>query len=284
MTVNNELNDKIQLYYEKILEYEEIAMNAFPAIQVELYDGWVLRYTGGYTFRGNSVNPIYPSSIDLVEKVLECERRYREQGLPNVFKMTEIAREGLDMVLDRFGYEIQKEADIMVIQLMHEKVAGDSKKKEEVSLEVNTIENSTISEEVKVDLHLTEEWLDDFVVLNGTTEEPLKSTAKEALRKIQSPIFCAGIYKNGKMIACGLGVLEREKIGLFDIRVKECYRRLGLGTEICRQIINEGKKHGAKEGYLQVASTNVGAIKLYEKLGFTKAYTYWYRVKGGTEQ
>ena len=118
------------------------------------------------------------------------------------------------------------------MQLMAPEVAGDSKKKEEVSLEVNTIENSTISEEVKVDLHLTEEWLDDFVVLNGTTEEPLKSTAKEALRKIQSPIFCAGIYKNGKIIACGLGVLEREKIGLFDIRVKEYYRRLGLDGDL----------------------------------------------------
>lgn len=106
-----------------------------------------------------------------------------------------------------------------------------------------------------MDYHAVEEWLDDFVVLNGTKE----------------------------MAACGLGVLEREKIGLFDIRVKDCYRRLGLGTEICRQIIKEGKKYGANEVYLQVASVNEGAIRLYEKLGFTNAYTYWYRVKGGEE-
>lgn len=75
------------------------------------------------------------------------------------------------------------------MQQMAPEVVGDFKKKEEVSLEVNTLENSTISEEVKVDFHVTEKWLDDFVVLNGTKEEPLKSTAKEALRKIQSPIF-----------------------------------------------------------------------------------------------
>lgn len=57
-----------------IKELEEIAMNAFPAIQTELYDGWILRYSNGYTFRGNSVNPIYDSNKDIEYKIDECER------------------------------------------------------------------------------------------------------------------------------------------------------------------------------------------------------------------
>nr|WP_294490859.1 GNAT family N-acetyltransferase [uncultured Anaerosporobacter sp.] len=281
MTVNNVLKNKEQLGYQDITKYEEITMNAFPAMLSEVYDGWILRYTGGYTFRGNSVNPIYASSINVEEKIQECERRYLKQGLPSVFKMTDVAEEGLDLVLEKYGYEIQKKADIMTIQLIPEEVVGDVKKKDKVCIEANILESSNATYEAKMDYHAVEEWLDDFVVLNGTKEEPTKSIAKEVLRKIQNPIFCASIYKNEEMAACGLGVLEREKIGLFDIRVKDCYRRLGLGTEICRQIINEGKKYGANEAYLQVASVNDGAIRLYEKLGFTKAYTYWYRVKGG---
>lgn len=273
MTVDNELKDKERLRYKVITEYEEITMNAFPAILVELYDGWVLRYTDGYTFRGNSVNPIYPTSLNLEEKVLECERRYSKQGLPSVFKMTEVVQEGLDLLLDKLGYEIQKKADIMVRTLKNTKSVSDLENSDDISVY-----------ESKIDYHATEEWLDDFVVLNETAEEPLKSIAKEVLQKIQSPIFCAGIYYKGEMVACGLGVLEREKIGLFDIRVKACYRRLGLGTRICTQIINEGEKHGAKEAYLQVASMNTGAISMYEKLGFSRAYTYWYRVKGGTKK
>ena len=272
MRVDNKSENKEHLRCREITRYEEMAMNAFPAICLELYDGWVLRYTGGYTFRGNSVNPIYLSSINLEEKILECESRYLEQGLPSVFKMTEVVEQGLDLVLEKYGYEIQKEADIMTMQLDNAIVRGES------------VDENNVSDEVMIDDHATEEWLDSFVTLNGTEDEPMKSIAKEVLRKIQNPIFCAGIYKNGEMIACGLGVLEREKIGLFDIRVKECYRRFGLGTKICKQIINVGKKSGAKEAYLQVALINNVAIQLYEKLGFAKAYTYWYRVKGGTEK
>lgn len=271
MRVDNKPENKKQLRCREITSYEEIAMNAFPAICSELYDGWTLRYTGGYTFRGNSVNPIYPSSINLEEKILECESRYLEQELPSVFKMTEVVEEGLDLVLEKCGYEIQKEADIMTMQLDNAIVRGEY------------AEENNVSDEVMIDNHATEEWLDSFVTLNGTEDEPMKSIAKEVLCKIQNPIFCAGIYKNGEMVACGLGVFERGKLGLFDVRVLDQYRRFGLGTKICKQIINEGKKHGAKEAYLQVASMNEGAIKLYEKLGFTKAYTYWYRVKGGTE-
>ena len=48
-----------------IVMYEEIAMNAFPALLSEIYDGWILRYSDGYTYRGNSVNPIYKSTLNL---------------------------------------------------------------------------------------------------------------------------------------------------------------------------------------------------------------------------
>ena len=44
---------------KEILQIEELSINAFPAILTELYDGWILRYSNGYTYRGNSVNPLY---------------------------------------------------------------------------------------------------------------------------------------------------------------------------------------------------------------------------------
>ncbi len=47
---------------------EEISMDAWPSAQTLLYDGWVLRFSGGYTRRANAVYPLYSSSLDVNEK------------------------------------------------------------------------------------------------------------------------------------------------------------------------------------------------------------------------
>lgn len=45
------------------------------------------------------------------------------------------------------------------------------------------------------------------------------------------------------------------------------------------EILRQAADHGASIAYLQVASKNQAAILLYQKLGFTHQYTYWYRIK-----
>lgn len=247
----------------EILQLEELAINAFPAILTELYDGWILRYSKGYTYRGNSINPLYSSTIDLKDKIKYCESKYFGNGLPCVYKMTENVDRALDISLENQGYTIEKSADIMNFKI-----------DKDVKLQV---------EEVKISMDMTNEWLEGFLDLNGTTKESIKSIAITILSNIKNPVFCASINEGGLMIACGLGVLENGKIGLYDIHVMEQYRRKGLGTKICKAIINEGIKNDANSAYLQVASLNKKAIQLYSSLGFEKVYTYWYRVKSSSD-
>ena len=244
---------------KEILQIEELSINAFPAILTELYDGWILRYSNGYTYRGNSVNPLYSSTIELEDKIKYCECKYFEKGLPCVYKITENVEKELDHSLEKLGYTMEKSADIMIYQL-------------------NKNINTQV-EDVKITLDITEEWLDGFLKLNGTTEETIKSTAKFMLSNIKNKVFCVSINYGEIMIACGLGVLENKKIGLYDINVMEQYRMAGLGTKICRTIINEGIRNGADTAYLQVASFNEKAIHLYRSIGFKRLYKYWYRVK-----
>ena len=40
------------------IHLEELAMNAWPAIQTYLYDGWIVRFANGYTKRANSVTAV----------------------------------------------------------------------------------------------------------------------------------------------------------------------------------------------------------------------------------
>lgn len=243
----------------KILRFEELSLNAFPSLSTELYDGWVLRYSNGYTYRGNCVNPLYPSSIDLETKIKHCEDMYFSKSLPCVFKITQNTKEKLDELLAIKNYKLEKEVNIMGLNLS----------------DINFEEH----EDVSVFYSLDESWLNDFMYLNDTYKEPIKSTAKKMLNRISTQVFCAAIYDSSKMIACGLGVLEDHILGLYDIRVLKEYRRKGFGTKICKKLINESINYGAHSSYLQVASTNNPAIQMYKSLGFKKLYNYWYRVK-----
>ncbi len=50
---------------EQTLLYENLSFNTHPALVTEKYDGWLIRYSNGYTKRANSVSPLGESSIDL---------------------------------------------------------------------------------------------------------------------------------------------------------------------------------------------------------------------------
>ena len=91
----------------------------------------------------------------------------------------------------------------------------------------------------------------------------------------------AFIFEKGEIIAHGLGVFEEDTLGLYDIHVNREHRRKGLGTAICRALMEEGFRNGAKSAHLQVLSSNLEALSLYRWLGFQEIYLYWYRVKNG---
>ena len=101
----------------QIGEIEEILINAFPAVEREIYDGWILNFSGGYTYRANCIYPFYHSTYDLEEKVIYCENQYRELLLPAVYKMTEAIPKALDELLEVRGYKNVKYVDVLHCRL-----------------------------------------------------------------------------------------------------------------------------------------------------------------------
>ena len=83
-------------------------------------------------------------------------------------------------------------------------------------------------------------------------------------------------YKIDKeMIAiCLIDKNEKEKIiNISLLCVKKAYQRAGYGKSLLDFCIKNCEKNGYKDFYLNVATTNSSAIKLYEKLGFKKIKT-----------
>lgn len=85
--------------------------------------------------------------------------------------------------------------------------------------------------------------------------------------------------KRGRSSLTGLGILDRDYIGIYAIHVKENYRRQGFARQICTALLTEAWKKGAENAYLQVVQGNTAAKRLYASLGFTDFYTYWFRVQ-----
>lgn len=254
------------------LFYEKLSFNTHPCLEEEAYDGWLLRFAEGYTKRANSVSVMGKSQIPLAEKIKYCEEKYAEHNLSAVFKITPMASE-LDGVLEEKGYSAVDKTNVMTVGLTGRK---DITANQEVQSCKAAPEPGEVS--VVIEDRFTEAWQYYYFtfIKVSLTSVP---TAKKIQAKITNPVLCATVYVDKKAVACGLGVMEQEYVGLLDIVVKEEYRGYGFGKVLCRALLNKATEKGATTGYLQVVDSNEVAKKLYKNLGFEEIYSYWYRVK-----
>lgn len=244
-----------------IQRIEELSMNAFPALSTMLINGWIVRFSKGYAKRANSVNPIYPCSVDLLQNIALCEELYKRQGLDVVFKLTESeAALQIDAILEQRGYVYDAKTNIMLRNIDGYSINEDER------------QNVVIYRELRDD------WFDAYASFNKTRDKNV-AILKTMLQNIITDTYYACIVKDGEIQAVGLGVAEQGYVGMFDICVKEELRRNGLGTKIMKNLMDCAAADGCQYTYLQVVDANTAAKLLYAKLEYEKQYSYWYRIK-----
>jgi ribosomal protein S18 acetylase RimI-like enzyme len=239
---------------------EELSLNALPALQTIFYDGWLLRFAGDYSNRANSVQTLYPSTLDLDEKIACCEAAYAARGKKAVFKLTSAAEPPeLAAALERHGY-----------------AAGRRTSMQTLALKGLAFEGSGAA--VEIEDAVTESWLQDYHHLTGVEARHLPTVG----RMLDNLTPKAGFFRlklNGGTASIGLGVLENGYVGLYDIGTEPSQRNRGLATQMVRHILHWAQANGAHTAYLQVMPINAPALHLYEKLGFREVYQYWYMMK-----
>ncbi len=237
---------------------EEASLNAWPALQQILLDGWLLRFANGFTKRANSIVPLYPSMQAIPNKVRYCENLYTREQLKTIFRLTSITRTNeLDDFLTARGYEHHDSTLVLHADLSDRSQLKQSSQKFEL-----------------IDQN---DWLKVYTKL---TNMPAQAQSLHAaiLNGIQNTCAYAVLMEGEVPLACGLGVLEQELLGLFDVVTQADHRSSGLGTDLVASLLNWGASKGARTGYLQVVRDNEPARGLYEKLGFGELYRYWYRI------
>jgi len=235
---------------------EEMSITAWPSFRQILMDGWIVRFADGYTFRSNSVQPIYPGTAEVVEKIERCEEMYSSAGLPTAFKISPAAQPPeLDSLLESRGYRVHTPTSVRVLDTLPEPGGG-----------------------LGVECVSIDEWLDAFAGLVGLSKEKMQRHAW-IVERIPVPICTALVKHEGRAVACGLGMLQGEYIGLFDICTAPSMRRMGLATRVIDGLFSWASLLGAQRAYLSVVEESIPAITLYKRLGFRHVYSYWYRIK-----
>ncbi|MFD2698935.1 GNAT family N-acetyltransferase [Paenibacillus shunpengii] len=238
---------------------EELSLNHWPSLSTLLYDGWLLRFANGFTKRANSIHPLYHSTGETLHKITECEKIYSANGLPAVFKITPfIHPEDLDSALDQAGYSVVDATSVQTVDLAH-------------------IRKPRLTS-VQIYERPHDEWLNNYYKLNQVKAAD-RITMERMLSNIKTRTGFISLYDDEQVVACGLGVVEREYIGLYDIVTDARYRNRGFGEQMILNLLSWGKEHGARFSYLAVVANNAPALRLYSKIGYTENYKYWYRVK-----
>ncbi len=248
-----------------IRRIEELSINAWPSLKKVLYDGWLLRFAGGYTRRSNSVNPLYPGDVDVERKIRFCEAAYREAGLPTVFKMTAAAQPvGLGDALADAGYREQARTSVQTFDLGG--ISHDSAKASSNDSHVRGWDD------------LSDEWL-SAVARFTPVAEPRQPLLRAILGNIAPRTRFAAVTDAEGICACGMGVIEDGWLGLFDIVTCPDRRRRGFARQVVDALLHWGRANGAARAYLQVMLDNPAARSLYAGVGFREIYEYVYMAR-----
>lgn len=269
---------------EKDIKYmEELSLNAWPSYMIELYDGWLIRFSYNYTFRTNSVEQVGTSTIPIEEKIDYCESVYDRFHSPCSFKIQPLLDPSFDHRLAVRGYDVKHVTEVMTADLGHVNLMEEKEREYifENRLNLPTLVRYTDRDgqdlTVQLNAFVTDEWIRGLFRLNGTSSPTLRRIVPSMYAAIPKETIAASVEIDGRTVATGLGIRDRDYIGIYAVYVSpSCWRR-GYARAIVSTILREARAGGATRAYLQVVKGNAHAKALYQSLGFTDFYTYWFR-------
>ncbi len=246
----------------EIKKIEDLSLNAWPSHQIQVYDGWILRFSYFYTHRTNCVEQIGISCLPLEEKISECERVYRRWGTPCIFKISPLGDPDLDGRLAARGYRIEHPVNVMTRDLTEAPAPGD------------------VPEGLRVGDRVSEDWISALFRMKQVTDPDHLRVVPQMYAAIPKDEIAVSLTDEDSVIrATGLGILDRNVVGIYAIHVDPPLRRRGIASAIVGTILDEAFRGGARSAYLQAVSDNMPARTLYRRLGFSDLYRCWFRVK-----
>jgi ribosomal protein S18 acetylase RimI-like enzyme len=234
---------------------ERAHVQAWPALHTARIDGWLWRASGGGSQRANSVSTIDFTGTDLLATIETVERRYRALGSIARFQtFDETKPPELPDRLRALGYQPSEATTTMFRRPQH----------------------VTTPQDVQRQHTAWPDWTDTYT---GQITESRRAVNVQILANIPAPRMFFGCRRDGRIVATGLCVIARGCAVVECVATHAEARRQGAAREVMQALEAWAAAQPIDLIGLQVVSTNVPAIRLYQQLGYTQGATnrFWTR-------
>jgi len=244
---------------------EPHAVASWPARESVLQDGWLLRFSNGYSGRANSVATHVYSGDDLEVSLASAETAYEVRGRDCRFQITP-ATTPLDLAqrLHDRGYHPEPWSVLMIAEAAS------------VVERLRTVPPSEIK--IECDPSRSSEFV--RLLREGSRSEEDGDERLAVLDRIKEPKVCLVLKSGGVAVASGACVSTGDWAGIYVMRTAVAHRRQGYGLRVLRDAAHWALGQGTSQLYLQVEEENLAARKLYARAGFRHGYRYRnYRIR-----
>ncbi|WP_432586797.1 GNAT family N-acetyltransferase [Streptomyces sp. HD1123-B1] len=237
-------------------ELDRVAARGWPAVESEALGDWLLRASGGFTRRANSVLATGDPGLPLDAALDRVTAWYGERGRPAYLQLStgaEDTQELLAAELDARGWTREVSAQVRIAGLAP--VA-------DLDADISAV---TLSR------HVDDAWLARYQRSAAPSPE-----VRAVLSGGPSVWFATIGGAAGEEIPAAIGrlVVDGRWAGFAAVEVAPERRRQGLAQAVMTALARKALEEGASAAYLQVETDNEGAHALYEGLGFTVHHTY----------
>ena len=234
----------------------------WPAVHTEPVGDWLLRASGGFSARANSVMAIGDPGVpfaDAVERALEF---YARHGLPAWAQV--VVGSGTDERFLDAGWVVARPGE-----------ADSELQVAPVAQAVRAVRPLLPADrpEVVVDPTATPHWL--------AGDARALAHPGDAVAVLEGPaeVGFVAVLVDDAVVAKGrvaIGAEAPDWAGITDVWVDPAHRRRRLSVVVVDAMLGWAAERGARTSYLQVRGDNAPALAAYAGLGFRTHHTYRY--------
>jgi GNAT superfamily N-acetyltransferase len=234
-----------------------LALPGWQPVESERLGEWVLRASGGFSSRANSVLALGDPGLPAGDAVEAVTRWYDARSLrPRAHVHPDSAQAGAFTAAGWSAYDPTLLMLGSVAQLLRRL-------------------GSAQATETQLDTEVDDGWLavDERAARFGKDARAVLETGEIVLATVRDA--------DGAVLSRGRGAFHDDWLGVSSLWTREDLRGTGLGSAVLQSILEWGAERGATTAYLQVVEANETARRMYEARGFEVHHRYVYLVAGG---